>query len=66
MKLSGIEVLDFSQFMPGPTLGATLADHGARVNKVEPPAGDPARRDPAGPGDFLAACNRGKLWFDFF
>lgn len=60
MKLSGIEVLDFSQFMPGPSLTAMMADHGARVIKVEPPTGDPTRHDPESPDDFYAACNRGK------
>ncbi|UXJ50271.1 CaiB/BaiF CoA transferase family protein [Pseudomonas citronellolis] len=60
MKLSGIVVLDFSQFMPGPTLTAMLADHGARVIKVEPPTGDPTRHDPESHDDFYAACNRGK------
>ncbi|TLX70645.1 CoA transferase [Pseudomonas nicosulfuronedens] len=60
MKLSGLQVVDFSQFMPGPTLTSVLADHGARVIKVEPPAGDPTRHDPESPEDFYAACNRGK------
>ena len=60
MKLSGLEVLDFSQFMPGPTLTAALSDHGARVIKVEPPGGDPSRHDPESAENFYAACNRGK------
>jgi len=42
-KLSGIKVVDLSQFLPGPALTVMMADQGAEVVKVEPPAGDPAR-----------------------
>lgn len=64
MKLHGIRVLDFSQFMAGPLISSVLADHGADVVKIESRTGDPTRR--AGPGsstvasDFFAALNRGK------
>ena len=43
MKLSGVRVLDLSQFLPGPHLTMTMADHGADVIMVEPPGGEPAR-----------------------
>jgi len=42
--LAGVNVVDFSMFVPGPFCTAILADLGADVIKVEPPAGDPARR----------------------
>lgn len=42
-KLSGITVIDVSQFLPGPMLSVMMADQGADVIKIEPPAGDPAR-----------------------
>ncbi len=42
-KLSGIKVVDLSQFLPGPMLTVMMADHGADVIKVEPLTGDPAR-----------------------
>ena len=46
--LAGVRVLDLSQFLPGPFATQLLADMGADVLKVEPPAGDPLRRlDPA-------------------
>jgi crotonobetainyl-CoA:carnitine CoA-transferase CaiB-like acyl-CoA transferase len=43
MKLTGIRVVDLSQFLPGPMLTLMMADHGATIIKVEPAAGDPAR-----------------------
>ncbi|MGH6787102.1 MAG: CaiB/BaiF CoA transferase family protein [Novosphingobium sp.] len=62
-KLSGITVLDLTQFLPGPMLGVMMADHGARVIKVEPPGGDPARgQAPSENGQsvWFANLNRGK------
>src|SRR5689334_7648000 len=46
MKLEGIRVLDLSQFLPGPHLTMTMADHGADVIMVEPKngVGEPTRR----------------------
>ncbi len=62
-KLSGIRVVDLSQFLPGPMLTAMMADQGASVIKVEPPAGDPARAMgpfEAGHGTWFRNLNRGK------
>ena len=46
MKLSGIRVLDLSQYLPGPHLTMTMADHGADVIMIEPAnsTGEPTRR----------------------
>jgi len=62
-KLSGIKVLDLSQFLPGPMLSLMLADHGAEVVKIEPPKGDPAREQApfeAGQSIWFRNLNRGK------
>ncbi len=53
--LAGLSVLDFSWGMPGGLAGAVLADFGAEVVKIEPPAGDPFRVHPA-----WLSWNRGK------
>ncbi|MEM8893279.1 MAG: CoA transferase, partial [Bacteroidota bacterium] len=37
LPLEGITVLEFSQFMAGPSAGLKLADLGARVIKIERP-----------------------------
>jgi len=62
-KLSGITVVDLTQFLPGPMMTVMMADQGARVIKVEPPGGDPARgMEPkeAGHSVWFANLNRGK------
>jgi crotonobetainyl-CoA:carnitine CoA-transferase CaiB-like acyl-CoA transferase len=41
--LDGLEVLDLSWGLSGPVAAMLLADHGARVTKIEPPGGDPFR-----------------------
>jgi crotonobetainyl-CoA:carnitine CoA-transferase CaiB-like acyl-CoA transferase len=41
--LTGIRVVDFSMFVPGPFCSAIFADLGAEVIKVEAPRGDPGR-----------------------
>jgi crotonobetainyl-CoA:carnitine CoA-transferase CaiB-like acyl-CoA transferase len=43
LPLKGIQVVDFSMFVPGPFASAMLADLGAEVTKVEMPSGDPGR-----------------------
>jgi crotonobetainyl-CoA:carnitine CoA-transferase CaiB-like acyl-CoA transferase len=63
MKLEGLVVVDLSVFLPGPYLTMALADHGARVIKVEPPGGDPGRRIGVSDGAstvFFRNVNRGK------
>jgi crotonobetainyl-CoA:carnitine CoA-transferase CaiB-like acyl-CoA transferase len=62
-KLAGLKVVDLTQFLPGPMLSLMLADQGADVIKIEPPAGDPARRmEPfeAGQSFWFRNLNRGK------
>ena len=62
-KLSGIRVIDLTQFLPGPMMTVMMADQGADVLKVEPPAGDPAREQgpyEAGHSVWFRNLNRGK------
>lgn len=62
-KLSGIRVVDLTQFLPGPMLTLMMADQGAEVTKVEPPTGDPARAlapFEAGQSVWFRNLNRGK------
>ena len=42
--LAGLRVLEYAQYVAGPFAGMLLADLGADVVKVEPPAGDAWRR----------------------
>ena len=50
MKLEGITVVDLSLFLPGPAATQMMADHGARVIKVESPgAPEPTRSAQAFP-----------------
>ena len=61
--LSGIRVLDYSQFVAGPLATMLLADLGAEVIKVESPRGDAYREyEPLGDGQSrrFIALNRGK------
>jgi crotonobetainyl-CoA:carnitine CoA-transferase CaiB-like acyl-CoA transferase len=63
MKLEGICVVDLSAFLPGPYLTMALADHGARVIKIEPPEGDAGRGIGLSDGPstvFFRNLNRGK------
>ena len=66
MKLDGIKVLDLSQFLPGPHLTMTMADHGATVIMVEPKngVGEPVRamgaRMPDGTTVWFRNIARGK------
>ncbi len=62
-KLSGITVLDLSQFLPGPMMTVMMADQGARVIKIEPIGGEPVRAMvPLEKGEsvWFANLNRGK------
>jgi CoA:oxalate CoA-transferase len=62
--LEGINVVDLTQFLPGPMMTLMMADAGAEVIKVEPPGGDPARAQapfgPDGQSVWFANLNRGK------
>jgi crotonobetainyl-CoA:carnitine CoA-transferase CaiB-like acyl-CoA transferase len=64
MKLAGLRVVDLSNFLPGPYLTMTLADHGAEVIKIEQPEeGDPGRTIGLSDGPstvFFRNLNRGK------
>lgn len=42
-SLAGLRVIDASRVLGGPYAGQVLADHGADVIKIEPPAGDETR-----------------------
>src|SRR3989442_4519003 len=69
--LAGIKVLDFSQYLAGPTVTRLMAEMGAEIIKVEQsPMGDPSRLLPAiknGRSGYFVQQNRGKksLCLDF-
>src|SRR5712664_4627131 len=61
--LKGLRVLDVTQVMAGPFCSMLLADLGADVIKIEPPAGDSTRSMPGAVGSdspSFNAVNRGK------
>lgn len=63
LPLEGIRVLEYAQYVAGPFAGMLLADLGADVVKVEPPAGDAWRRyEPFAGGEsrYFYSLNRNK------
>jgi crotonobetainyl-CoA:carnitine CoA-transferase CaiB-like acyl-CoA transferase len=63
LPLEGIRVVEYAQYVAGPLCGVLLADLGADVVKVEPPAGDGYRHVmPVAPGvgRYFVPLNRGK------
>ena len=65
--IEGITVIEFGNFVAGPTAGQLLADLGANVIKIEPPMGEPWRhsskdapRKQPGESRLFIALNRGK------
>ncbi|MGW9630620.1 CaiB/BaiF CoA transferase family protein [Agromyces sp. NPDC055520] len=63
--LSGVRVADFSRVLAGPYATMMLADFGADVVKIEPPAGDDTRHwrppvDATGQSTYFGSVNRNK------
>ncbi len=63
--LDGIRVLDFTQYLAGPTVTRLMAEMGAEIIKIElAPGGDPSRMLPIaedGRSGYFIQHNRGKL-----
>ncbi len=64
LQLDGIRVLDFTQYLAGPTVGRLMAELGAEIIKIEiAPGGDPSRGLPIaddGRSGYFIQQNRGK------
>lgn len=66
LPLSGVKVIEFCSVAAGPFCGMLLADMGAEVIKIEPPAGDTLRQWPPineGFSENFASLNRNKHSF---
>jgi alpha-methylacyl-CoA racemase len=62
--LDGVAVVDLTRNLPGPYCTRLLADMGASVVKIEPPAGDPVRAVGLGRRSATADGREGG-WYDF-
>ena len=60
--LAGTTVADFTRYLPGPYASRELLRLGARVVKIEPPDGDPARTATPGPYEALNAGKEIVTW----
>lgn len=60
LPLEGVNVVEFSHMVMGPSCGLVLADLGADVVKIEPVAGDNTRRLAGSGAGFFATFNRNK------
>src|SRR3984957_14448584 len=60
LPLSGVRVVEMTHMVMGPTCGMILAQLGAEVIKVEPPAGDKTRSLGGMGISFFPLFNRGK------
>ncbi|HEX7125848.1 MAG TPA: CaiB/BaiF CoA-transferase family protein [Thermodesulfobacteriota bacterium] len=60
LPLAGIRVVEFAHMIMGPSCGLILADLGADVIKIEPPAGDNTRRLAGSGAGFFPTYNRNK------
>src|ERR1700675_4898958 len=60
LPLSGVRVIEMTHMVMGPTCGMILAQLGAEIIKVEPPAGDKTRRLGGMGTSFFPLFNRGK------
>ena len=60
LPLDGLQVVEFTHMVMGPTVGAVLAELGADVVKVEPLAGDSTRSLPGSGAGYFPMYNRGK------
>jgi crotonobetainyl-CoA:carnitine CoA-transferase CaiB-like acyl-CoA transferase len=60
LPLEGVRVVEFAHMVMGPSCGLVLADLGAEVIKIEPPAGDNTRRLEAAGAGFFPVFNRNK------
>ena len=60
LPYQGLRVVEFTHMVMGPTCGLVLADLGAEVIKVEPPAGDNTRRLLGSGAGFYPLFNRNK------
>jgi crotonobetainyl-CoA:carnitine CoA-transferase CaiB-like acyl-CoA transferase len=67
LPLEGVRVVEMTHMVMGPTCGMILAQLGAEVIKVEPPAGDKTRSLGGMGTSFFPLFNRGKrsIVFDF-
>lgn len=58
--LQGLRVVELSHFIAAPSVGQRLVELGAEVTKIEPPAGDPTRRDGQAGSVIFETYNLGK------
>lgn len=60
LPLAGINVIEFSHMVMGPSAGLVLADLGASVTKIEPLGGDNTRRLKGSGAGYFSMYNRNK------